>query len=163
MRLTTFVTWSNAIGNCIAREIQLAVFLTDPELEPEVDVALERPHCLLYTDGVTEAMNRERELVGIDRLLEYLREKPASSAEALIARINPAVEQSATGGQPAGDVTLVRLRYKGPYSGHPYSWQDAEPGPNRVVEAPRRLCPSAPTDGECCRAPGVRGGSGRIP
>jgi hypothetical protein len=90
MRLTTFVTWSNAIGNCIAREIQLAVFLTDPELEPEVDVAFERPHCLLYTDGVTEAMNRERELFGIDRLLEYMREKPASSAKALIARINPA-------------------------------------------------------------------------
>jgi sigma-B regulation protein RsbU (phosphoserine phosphatase) len=68
---------------------------------------------LLYTDGVTEAMNHDRDLFTMDRLMECLRQKPASSPQDLAERIKLAVREFAAGAPPSDDVTLVILRYRG--------------------------------------------------
>jgi phosphoserine phosphatase RsbU/P len=69
---------------------------------------------LLYTDGVPEAMNHERELFTKARLLACLERSPASSAVDLAARINQAVEQFTAGAPRSDDLTMVILRYLGP-------------------------------------------------
>jgi len=71
---------------------------------------------VLYTDGVTEAMNDALELFTRVRLMDCLAEAPVSSAEQLVARIHGAVEQFAAGAPPSDDLTLVVLRYLGPQS-----------------------------------------------
>jgi sigma-B regulation protein RsbU (phosphoserine phosphatase) len=69
---------------------------------------------LLYTDGVTEAMNPERELYTLERLLECVGQGPARSAEALVERITESVRGFAAGAAPSDDITLVVLRFLGP-------------------------------------------------
>jgi phosphoserine phosphatase RsbU/P len=71
---------------------------------------------VLYTDGVTEAMNGTRELFTRARLMECLQEAPAVSAADLAARIHRSVERFAAGARPSDDLTLVVLRYLGPQS-----------------------------------------------
>jgi sigma-B regulation protein RsbU (phosphoserine phosphatase) len=61
---------------------------------------------LLYTDGVTEAVNSRGEEYGEDRLLGLLREKQAMSATELQARIMRAVNEFSGGGL-RDDATLI--------------------------------------------------------
>jgi sigma-B regulation protein RsbU (phosphoserine phosphatase) len=78
-------------------------------------LTLERGDLLvLYTDGVTEAMNPERELYTLERLLECVGRGPATSAEALAGRITESVRGFAAGAPPSDDITLVVLRFLGP-------------------------------------------------
>ena len=68
---------------------------------------------LLYTDGVTEAMNPERQLYTVDRLLDCVGEAPVPSAKALADRINHSVRRFAAGAPQSDDITMVILRYQG--------------------------------------------------
>jgi sigma-B regulation protein RsbU (phosphoserine phosphatase) len=68
---------------------------------------------LLYTDGVTEAMNPERQFFGIERLLHCANEAPVASAKALANRINHSVQRFAAGAPQSDDITMVVLRYRG--------------------------------------------------
>ena len=68
---------------------------------------------LFYTDGVTEAMNPERQLYTVDRLLDCVGEAPAPSAKALADRINHSVRRFAAGAPQSDDITMVILRYQG--------------------------------------------------
>lgn len=67
---------------------------------------------LLYTDGVTEAMNTQRELFGEERLFSFLRKKGAASLSDLINDLVNEVERFAGGAEQADDITLLAIRYK---------------------------------------------------
>ena len=65
---------------------------------------------LLYTDGVNEAMNADRELFGEERLRDLLQHTAGQPAAAIVEAIREAVRRF-TGAQPQhDDVTLVVIR-----------------------------------------------------
>ena len=65
---------------------------------------------LLYTDGVTEAMNPQRQQFGADRLLQCLTQAPARSAAELSERVMRAVHQFVAGAPQSDDLTTLILR-----------------------------------------------------
>jgi serine phosphatase RsbU (regulator of sigma subunit)/pSer/pThr/pTyr-binding forkhead associated (FHA) protein len=77
------------------------------QLEPEDTL-------LLYTDGVTEAENRERELFQEGRLKEAFSQHRDSSLKNLQDEILRAVEKFTEGASQSDDVTLLVVRYRGP-------------------------------------------------
>ncbi|GMU38799.1 MAG: serine/threonine-protein phosphatase [Planctomycetota bacterium] len=66
---------------------------------------------LLYTDGITEAMNPQGEMYGRERLLECLRQ-PEFSAQAVIDCITMRLEGFTEGRPPSDDRTMVALRIR---------------------------------------------------
>jgi len=68
---------------------------------------------LLYTDGVTEAMNGNKELFEESRLESSLERMNGSSLKELLAGINADVMQFAAGASQADDITMLALQYKG--------------------------------------------------
>ncbi len=62
---------------------------------------------VLYTDGVTEAENRDGQQLGIDRLAQVIRENPGQSAEQLIQTILRAVNAFTDGSPLVDDASLV--------------------------------------------------------
>lgn len=65
---------------------------------------------LLYSDGVTEAMNETGELFGTDRLASLFHEGPASDGETGILRILRAVNEHAGACPQSDDITIATLR-----------------------------------------------------
>lgn len=65
---------------------------------------------LLFTDGVTEAMNERREEFGEDRLLTLLKAKRDQSAAAIVAAIVAEAERFQPNGERQDDITLVCLK-----------------------------------------------------
>jgi sigma-B regulation protein RsbU (phosphoserine phosphatase) len=68
---------------------------------------------LLYTDGITEAMNQARELFAEERLLACLGGGPNDSSAAVANTVHGAVERFVDGAPQSDDLTLVVLRYRG--------------------------------------------------
>ena len=62
-----------------------------------------------YTDGVTEAMNRARELYGEERLLDALNKYKFSSPRELIINIKKEVDNFAAGAEQADDIAMLSL------------------------------------------------------
>ena len=69
---------------------------------------------LLYTDGVTEAENRNKELFEEERLKEAFRRYGTAPLKDVQAGILSAVEKFAEGASQSDDVTLLVVRYRGP-------------------------------------------------
>lgn len=67
---------------------------------------------LLYTDGVTEAMNLQRELFGEERLEEFLKKNKTSSLSDLINNLVNAIEAFSDGAEQTDDITLLAIRFK---------------------------------------------------
>ncbi len=67
----------------------------------------------LYTDGVTEADNRRRELFGNDRLKAVLVRSQAGSVVDRIGEVMRAVKTFAGDAPQADDITILGLRYHG--------------------------------------------------
>ena len=65
---------------------------------------------LLYTDGVTEAMNAEHEEFTEERLIELLQHHHQMSGEELAAEIERQVAQFRGGRDPSDDLTVVVLK-----------------------------------------------------
>ncbi|WP_296808125.1 SpoIIE family protein phosphatase [Thiocapsa sp.] len=68
---------------------------------------------VLYTDGVTEAMDREHRLFTLDRLTACLNARRAGSAQGLADAVTVAVKTFSAGAAPSDDLTLVVLRFLG--------------------------------------------------
>jgi serine phosphatase RsbU (regulator of sigma subunit) len=68
---------------------------------------------LLYTDGVTEAEDRDRNLFQDGRLKEALGEHQDSSLKTLLDGIVSTVANFTAGASQADDVTLLAVRYRG--------------------------------------------------
>jgi sigma-B regulation protein RsbU (phosphoserine phosphatase) len=68
---------------------------------------------LVYTDGVTEAINESKELYSGQRLLETIRTYPDNSPEELVNNVVNAVNSFSKGVSQADDITVLALRFKG--------------------------------------------------
>ena len=69
---------------------------------------------LLYTDGVSEAMNAGKELFGDDRLRSLAEAQTAASPKDLVESLLGAVRQFAGGEEQSDDITILALRYRQP-------------------------------------------------
>ena len=65
---------------------------------------------LVYTDGVTEAMNRGRDLFGEERLLEALVQRSSLSAEKLTECVVEKVEDFVQEAERSDDITLLAIK-----------------------------------------------------
>ena len=66
---------------------------------------------ILYTDGVSEAMNPAFEEFGMNRLLAVFEQAPPASAESALQQIMAAVDAFADGAEQSDDITCVALHY----------------------------------------------------
>ncbi|MHB8137262.1 MAG: PP2C family protein-serine/threonine phosphatase [Smithellaceae bacterium] len=71
---------------------------------------------VLYTDGVTEAMNRRKDFFTESRLIDVLQGNSETSARGVVEKTISAVHHFAAGASPADDITLLVLRME-PSSG----------------------------------------------
>ena len=67
----------------------------------------------LYTDGVTEAANKESAMFGSDRMIEALNIDPGADPETLIKIVRHSVDLFTGDATQFDDITMVCLRYKG--------------------------------------------------
>lgn len=65
----------------------------------------------MYTDGVTEAMNRDHHLFGEDRLLETIRNTGSSAIPELIDETINEVKRFVDGNEQSDDITVLALRF----------------------------------------------------
>ena len=80
-------------------------------LTTDFAVPLERDDCLvLYTDGVTEALNAEEDEFGLDRMIQSVRASATDGAQTIVKRIIEDV-RNFTGSVPQNDdITLIAIR-----------------------------------------------------
>ncbi len=67
----------------------------------------------LYTDGVTEAFNRQGELFGDERLEALLSANLAADHKGIIKTVLSSVAEHASGIPPSDDITMMAIRYSG--------------------------------------------------
>ena len=79
----------------------------------EQSVQLERGDILyLYTDGVTEAEDKDHRLFGEDRLLRCFENKSDSSSTDIIETVNGSIEEFINGNSQFDDMTMLCLKWK---------------------------------------------------
>jgi sigma-B regulation protein RsbU (phosphoserine phosphatase) len=64
---------------------------------------------LIYTDGITETMNRQQVEYGVELLNEVVRKNAPSGPDMLLNRIMDSVRQFRGGGSSTDDSTLLAL------------------------------------------------------
>ena len=62
---------------------------------------------LIYTDGLTEAENQQKELLGDDRLIELMADAASLSSREVIDMLTKTVEQHRSGAEASDDLTLM--------------------------------------------------------
>ena len=67
----------------------------------------------MFTDGVTEAMNKEFKLYSEEKLESLLAEIKENSPEEIVDAVNKAVKEHADGAVQSDDITVLALRYNG--------------------------------------------------
>jgi len=68
---------------------------------------------LLYSDGITEAMDGDGQLYTEDRLSRVLSGQSAKKADSILKAVLDDVQRHANGAEPSDDITLVVVRYLG--------------------------------------------------
>lgn len=71
---------------------------------------------IAYTDGVTEARNRDDALYGNQRLHQTVHVCSSHSAEHIVHEVMDSVKEFATGVPQADDITIMAIRFKGWHS-----------------------------------------------
>ena len=71
---------------------------------------------VLFSDGVTEAMDPDEQLFGVPRLREVLEGKTNMDLEEIQKTVLESVENFARGARQADDLTLLLVRYRDPKS-----------------------------------------------
>ena len=67
----------------------------------------------LYTDGVPEATNTDKNMFGIDRLLDSLNKDSANAPEEILKNVRQAVSDFTKGADQFDDLTMLCVEYKG--------------------------------------------------
>jgi phosphoserine phosphatase RsbU/P len=85
------------------------------EIEPRAAQTLLDPGAMLvlFTDGVTEAMNARAEEFGEAALAEVLKNQQGVASSRLVSDVFSAVDQFADGAEQADDITLLALKRPG--------------------------------------------------
>ena len=65
---------------------------------------------VLYTDGITDAINARMESFGMDRLVEVIRSARGAPAQEIIQAVSNAVERHVDGQQPFDDATMIVVK-----------------------------------------------------
>ncbi len=65
----------------------------------------------LYTDGVTEAMNEEKEQYGEAKLLACLNDGTASDLKGLLESVNKSIKEHAGNAEQSDDITMLAMRF----------------------------------------------------
>lgn len=83
------------------------------DIEFEVNkVSLEEgDQLILYTDGVTEALNRKGKFYGDKHLLDVVSSLPNTSSQETVTRIKESVDEFAHGEEQADDLTVFAIKY----------------------------------------------------
>ena len=68
---------------------------------------------VLFTDGVSEALDPNDDLFGEERLLEYLRDSADRGPRDIALGVLDAVRRHAAGAKQSDDITIVSVRYAG--------------------------------------------------
>jgi len=74
---------------------------------------------LLYTDGVTEAMNSRNELFEEKQLLDTLKETNKNEVKPVVEKVLAQVKTHAAGYEQSDDITILALRFFGPEGANP--------------------------------------------
>ena len=82
-----------------------------PYVGGEIDSIKGKP-LLIYTDGLNEAENNERQLLGNERMLDILRKSKAENARELIESLAAEVERHREGAEPSDDLTMMAIYLK---------------------------------------------------
>ena len=88
-------------------------------IEPDAQFPLETlqlqagASLLLYTDGITEAMNPQKKMFGTSRVGKVLNQQPQPTTKALVRFLEQQVETFVDGAQQHDDFTVLGLRYLG--------------------------------------------------
>ncbi len=67
---------------------------------------------LMYTDGITEAMNRRRQLYGEERFLTVIRENGHLAADEFVVKLHEDLNSFTEGTPQSDDITLVAIKEK---------------------------------------------------
>jgi sigma-B regulation protein RsbU (phosphoserine phosphatase) len=67
---------------------------------------------LLYSDGITEAMNASHHLFDLSRLKSALKESAHFPADKIVERINLRLDEFVQSEEPHDDVTMVAIKVK---------------------------------------------------
>ena len=83
-----------------------------PDLAFEGEVIEQFRGCplLIYTDGLTEAENRQQEQFGEDRLIRFLSEGDFDCAKSVVVALRAEVEKFRNGAEPNDDLTIMCLK-----------------------------------------------------
>ena len=68
----------------------------------------------VYTDGVTEATNADKELFGIDRMLDALNRNPDAGVREVLSNVKKGIDEFVDGAEQFDDITMMCMRYNGP-------------------------------------------------
>ena len=82
-----------------------------PYVGGEID-SIKGKSLLIYTDGLNEAENNERQLLGNERMLDILRKSKAENARELIESLAAEVERHREGAEPSDDLTMMAIYLK---------------------------------------------------
>ena len=83
----------------------------------------------VYTDGVPEATNLEKEMFGTERMLAALNERPDDAPQDVLKNVRRAVDDFVRGAEQFDDLTMLCLEYKGPQAkedGAPHCQNDVK-------------------------------------
>ena len=80
------------------------------EFEGEEMETIKGQPFFIYTDGLNEAENKEKEEFSDARLIEILRNTSFSSSQQLIEKLSAEVEAHRNGADPSDDLTMMCLR-----------------------------------------------------
>ena len=67
----------------------------------------------VYTDGVPEAMDKDRKQYGTDRMLDVLNRQPNASVEKMIDNVRRSIKYFVKEAEQFDDITMLCLKYKG--------------------------------------------------
>ena len=68
----------------------------------------------VYTDGVPEATNEQKELFGTERMLEALNRDPDAPPEQVLEQVAQDINRFVDGAEQFDDITMLSFRYHGP-------------------------------------------------
>ena len=68
----------------------------------------------VYTDGVTEATNANKELFGNDRLLSALNKNPDADPKEVLKNVMDGINDFVAGAEQFDDITMLSFKYNGP-------------------------------------------------